>query len=346
MHQNNKTANTIFQDRIRIFSFVLTVLVIWIHAVEPGFAWEGHAAGSGSLYRILQSLLGSYLGQVAVPGFFCMSGYLFFRNGVPPFSAKLKSRARTLLIPYVLWNIVYYIIYMIAGRAEPGARQLADAVLNYRFNPVFWYLKELIIITVLTPLIYIFIKNKKAALFSAASVFAAACVYDRLPFHLVNEDALFYYMTGAALALHAGWSETDKRSMKALFGMGITGFLLCDLLNGSETAWIMIAGAIMKRICGVLGLFAAVSLASDRMPHTGMPWYMKYNFFVYAVHYLEIRLFRSALYCAFSGSVPDIAAALLYAVMPVLCIALSGALGGAAKRIVPGVYYIFTGGRS
>ena len=164
MLQNDRSVNTIFHDRIRIFSFVLTVLVIWIHAVEPGFAAGDPVRGTEDIYRILQSFLGSCLGQIAVPGFFCMSGYLFFRGGRPLFREKLRKRVRTLLIPYILWNTVYYAVYILAGRAEKGLLQLAEAVMDHRFNPVFWYLKELIVITVLTPLIYLLIKDRRAVL--------------------------------------------------------------------------------------------------------------------------------------------------------------------------------------
>ena len=349
MLQNDRSVNTIFHDRIRIFSFVLTVLVIWIHAVEPGFAAGDPVRGTEDIYRILQSFLGSCLGQIAVPGFFCMSGYLFFRGGRPLFREKLRKRVRTLLIPYILWNTVYYAVYILAGRAETGLLQLAEAVMDHRFNPVFWYLKELIVITVLTPLIYLLIKDRRAVLPVLGLVFLSACIYDMIPFHAVNEDALFYFMTGAALALHAGKRETDTSSIKVLWAAGTAGFLLSDILCGGQAMRIIIAGTIAKRICGVLGLFALVSLLTGRKKsedNTASAWFMNYNFFVYAVHYLEIRAFRYGLSAAFSGNVPDTAAALLYVCMPALCIAVAAVTGAAAKKIVPGLYYIFTGGRS
>ena len=46
----------------------------------------------------------------AVPVFFIISGYLFFQNITEfkkeAYSSKVKSRIRTLLIPYLLWNFI------------------------------------------------------------------------------------------------------------------------------------------------------------------------------------------------------------------------------------------------
>lgn len=54
---------------------------------------------------------------VAVPVFFIISGYFFFYN-IKEFNSgvyvtKLKKRGRTLLIPYLLWNLLP--VFMIVG---------------------------------------------------------------------------------------------------------------------------------------------------------------------------------------------------------------------------------------
>ena len=209
-----------FSDRVRIYSFLLTVLVIWIHAVQPSLVFPEEGL-SGSLWLPAQQLLGTYLGQIAVPGFFVISGYLFFRNAGGTgavemldktggsaadvrrfFLGKWKSRCRSLLIPYLLWNLIYYLIYLAAGRAELSLQAFLEGLLLYRYNPVFWYLQQLIILTVLSPLVWLLVKTRRTVLPVLILLFLLAVCYASLPFHIVNEDALFYYAAGAAAALH------------------------------------------------------------------------------------------------------------------------------------------------
>ena len=171
-------------EKLLLTSFIFTIFVVWLHAGEP--------------------LLSYVPGQVAVPGFFMLSGYLFMK-GIPSDDAaaekeavrgKLKRRVNTLVIPYLLWNAIYFVIYLVTGRAQIG--EIFEAVFLYRCNPVFWYMFQLILITVLAPVIYYILKKgRRAALILLAAIFTLAVLYAKLPFHYCNEDALFYYCLGA-----------------------------------------------------------------------------------------------------------------------------------------------------
>lgn len=60
----------------------------------------------------MQAFVKSVVCGVNVPAFFCISGYLFFRNldkwDWSVFGQKLRRRISTLLLPYLLWNIVSF----------------------------------------------------------------------------------------------------------------------------------------------------------------------------------------------------------------------------------------------
>lgn len=349
---------SLFEKSISLYGFILTVLVIWIHAAEPAAADSAmHASATEAAVR---QLLGSGLGELAVPGFFCMSGYLFFRNisvqedlktAAAAFVGKLKHRIYSLLIPYLIWNIIYYAVYIAAGRAEPGIYELIEAAAAYRYNPVFWYLHELIIITVLTPLIYVISRKMLTAIPCLAAVFAAAVCYDIMPVHIVNEDALFYYMCGAVLALHYGKYETKRECMGR---MGAAGFIIYVLseelcMNAGSNVRVLMAGLIGGRISGLLALFGAVCMCVRN--EKKLPAYTEYNFMVYALHYLEIRLIHAAAgvisTVLFGVSFRELpwADMLIYILMPLFCIAVTTAVGGCMRKYVPRMYGLLTGGR-
>lgn len=98
--------NSIKSNTIEWLRFFCIAAVVLIHAAGFNEIISCHH-GVYDTVRILFSL---GLCQVAVPIFFLISGYLFFvrleewDTGI--WTGKLKKRIKTLLIPYLIWNII------------------------------------------------------------------------------------------------------------------------------------------------------------------------------------------------------------------------------------------------
>ena len=95
---------------IRQLRFPMIVLVTFVHSygeVAEGFSL---LASEWNTYEILKLLVSQTLVKVAVPVFFIMSGYLFFANvekwNLKVYKAKMLRRMKTLLIPYLIWNLL------------------------------------------------------------------------------------------------------------------------------------------------------------------------------------------------------------------------------------------------
>ena len=219
-----------FRNKINLLSFALTIAVIWVHAFNVEYAGNlltginffapGQEALSAELRMTpegefaffaacIENIFSELLGQGAVPGFFMISAYLFYRNiGPRLYPGKLiikwKRRVRSLLIPYLLWNLWYFLLSFAdsGGRLEVSAASLFDAIVNYRYNPVFWYMKQLIMLTVLAPFVFVALKNRNTARLFLLLSFLGAAFWTRIPYHIVNEDALFYYLFFFFFAMH------------------------------------------------------------------------------------------------------------------------------------------------
>ena len=97
-----------FHDQISWLMFLFSIFVIWVHSYNVDLFSGGAQDGIWSLADRIENFVSVGLGQIAVPGFFLLSSYLFFRNfSWDKLVGKWKSRVFSVLIPYVVWNLIY-----------------------------------------------------------------------------------------------------------------------------------------------------------------------------------------------------------------------------------------------
>ena len=111
-----------------------------------------------------------------------------------------------------MWNSLYYFGYVIGsrlpyisdvigkGKIPFGLPETVDAILNYTYNYVFWYLYQLILLILLAPLIYLAVKRVWPGIVFLAILLTGVYLGIDLPF--LNLDALFYYSFAAFAAVH------------------------------------------------------------------------------------------------------------------------------------------------
>ena len=401
-----------FQNRITLFTFALTILVIWVHSVnlEPDML---NSAGLSALERqnfypaalFLERFLTELIGQMAVPGFFIVSAYLFFRNAPAQLSArwiagKWKRRLFSVLLPYLIWNGLFY-LGRIAAFAVSGSRLLPaafeeatavpvdaasvfSAVFLYAYNPVFWYLKQLIILIALSPVIWFLLKKCRQGTTILILSLLAAGFWEWIPVHVVNEDALFYFMLGSYGALHGRdflelWEE--KRSGRIFYftvfvllcSMGervicsVFPQLIPEILRGTAAAALF---TVLMRASFSVFFLLLILRCSERkkeaqknrnslrsfLERDRLPAFMQINFFIYATHYIPVRAINrgalSLLGTALSGgggSVQAVSALclllLIYLLLPVICTLLAWLFSMILKSNFPAVWRALSGGR-
>lgn len=158
---------------INALRVLLVFLVIYIHEF-----------GSQNEQYGLIGICVENLARIAVPGFFIISGFFFFYNvdnfEYTEYYKKIHKRFFTLLIPYLFWNL--WPLFMVIGGNLFSIifRGKSFDDLNYYLNSLFnnglfrifwsndsgypnnwplWYIRELIVMSLLSPLIYLLIKK-------------------------------------------------------------------------------------------------------------------------------------------------------------------------------------------
>lgn len=157
-------------EMITALRFFFSVWVLFCH-ILPFNAVEIKAElSSYNLYVIVSEFLSHHWGVAVVPLFFIFSGYyLFFRRETvmswEGYRSELTKRSRTLLVPYLLWNILagsaMYLKEALSLRlgisSDPSALASAQALsvwdwLTFPIDYPLWYVRDLILVSLAYPL--------------------------------------------------------------------------------------------------------------------------------------------------------------------------------------------------
>lgn len=120
------------------------------------------------------------IGGVAVSYFFILSGLLLYRNvDARTIGKKLKKRAYSLLVPFVLWNaiVVVYTFVMFRTVCFSSLKQLVLGFSLEPFDGPLWHMFALMLITLLSPVLLKLKDNRVIATVLFAIIICASSVF-------------------------------------------------------------------------------------------------------------------------------------------------------------------------
>lgn len=273
---------------INISKAFLLSEVVMVHSIlQNQLSAEGSEA-TLALFRCIDSAL-----SICVPGFFILSGYLFFVNmdnfdfGV--YGKKMRSRFYSLLLPYLLWCTIYGIVrYFKAkylgfegdGIVVDGRFSMVgfikgywDTGGGYPMGFVMWFIRNLIVFQLLAPIVYVI---GRYWLLTAAVIVTAMASVDLY--------SLEYFIFGAALGIHRiRIAGLIKRNVVIVS----VAFLIAASIAGQYIGTLMIP----VRCVGLLMLMSFSGMMYEKSPR--LSHIVTHNaatmFFIYAVHGLYCK---------------------------------------------------------
>lgn len=168
--------NESISHKIKILSLLLIIMVIFLHSYnikqDTTFLFEPDSFFS-FVNIFIQNIISQGLTRIAVPLFFIISGFLLFQNfNISSYKDKISKRVYTLLIPYLFWTTIAVLIYFLL-QSTPGFSQFFNKALIKELsmreliitawidprNYPLWFLRDLMILSIFSPLVFLFVKK-------------------------------------------------------------------------------------------------------------------------------------------------------------------------------------------
>ena len=331
------------KHKITYIHFILSILIILIHSINNNTRFEKFFS------------IEAGIGQFAVPLFFIISGFLFFYNAknIQDIKNKVIKRFYTLLIPYLIWNLIYYFFHLILEIDTTfSITTLLDAILNYSYNPVFWYIYQLLLLTIISPIIFYLSKIIKLDVVLIISLAVIIILNINIPY--INEDAIIYYSFGCYLSRlykENRFSIIDKNKIVIPLLLSIIIYLLNRYIHKFIFSDVSLLPyytltVIYLRIAVAMTIFY---LCDFLFNYKKVPKFMENTFFLYAIHYMIVRfiilLTNNYLVSYFDNKTFTIIQILIFMLSPIICVIISHHLSIFLNNKLPKFYSILTGNR-
>ncbi len=321
----------------------------------------------------------AFLRGQSVPIYFFISGFVFFL-GIQltreKYIQKLRNRVKTLLIPYIIWNVIGLLLTLIRmipslSSIFPNAQKIGinislssvlytfwdstkgillfptsgDVSPNPNIYPLdipLWFVRDLMIVVLLTPVIYWLLKHLRHYFVLTLGMAWFVMGYWELghPNQLIT--AFFFFSWGAYMSVSG---KDMMREFSRYAKPSAVLYLLLSLTHVASVHYFPEFTSTIKRLNVFVGLFFAYNLSSWLLRHKVCkvsPLLASSSFFIYVAHTL---INGDVLKCLFFVLRPssDLAMLSIYALAVVLTVGLLLLTFCLLRRFTPKLLTVLVG---
>lgn len=351
--------NNYLSYKLKILSFLCIILVVFIHT---SFSVSTDAFKYNN-YAFLQYFISEGIARIAVPLFFIISGYLYFfnlSNIKYDYIQKTKKRIKTLIIPYLIVSSICFLFYFLI--LIPFASSHLSSVLDifeqsfekvlldaFFLKPLayqLWFLRDLIVLVFITPIIFLLIKYLNFAFILILFFLWISPI--PIDYIILSKESILFFSLGSFLSFHKKIILTKKNRGFYIIFTWIFILLLKTFINVDKGIFIIYSDLLLKLsiILGIISIWCLydIIMANKEKPNHIFLSISQYSFFIYLFHdpiilniLKRIALFfikKHSNYLIFFYFFDTLVAV-------ILCISIAKIL----QRYTPTIYNIITGNR-
>lgn len=151
--KSNNTNHIIYLDYLRSFAIIAVVL---LHSISD-YIISPSLYGTRSWY--INIILNAIV-RTGVPVFFMISGYLILSSNLTGnFSLFYKKRLLRILVPLMVWNLLYYVYDCLIGNLSPNFLSFCGFIANIGTKYHLWYLYTILGLYLFAPFLKIIVDN-------------------------------------------------------------------------------------------------------------------------------------------------------------------------------------------
>jgi surface polysaccharide O-acyltransferase-like enzyme len=336
-------------SRIDVLRIILIGLIVLCHG--------GRFVGSdipfaGTTVEFLLTFVNRGLDCVAVPLFFCISGYLLLRKlelSPAAYASLIRKKAVSIGVPFLVFNGIWIIwIFAVGSIVMFGSRSfllqtgIVHKLLGIGTSPInypLWFLRDLLLIFAVSPVFLVFYKRLPVTGLSLL-----------LLLWFVESPASEYSLAGFAFAFYLG-GFLARRGVNLRDTAGWDKYVFPVFLLGSVVVglqpWIGLdpySLAALKKVYQMVGVVAFWCLSRRQWVQGPALLHRmaSHSFFIFLTHEPTVSLLQSRLQLLWqpTGTVSQL---LGYFVPGLAALFLLYGLACLLSRLVPGVYAVLSG---
>jgi len=352
--------NTYLSNKLKILSLIAIILVIFIHSFIENTTNNTLISQSTAF---LQYFISQGIARIAVPIFFIISGYLYFlsyKNTREKYMTKTKKRIRTLILPYLLISFLTLLCYtfvldpLFGSYINKMANILYDPILDTLkkifINPLpyqLWFLRDLILLTFLSPFIYVFIKYLKF-------YFILILIFLWFPltsfdFFIFSNESILFFSLGAYLSTKQNIFLKKRKGYTYFFTTFI--WLLILIIKSTVNMKLGINNEIsdvLQKISIIIGGISVWALydiyINKETPNSFLLSISSYSFFIYLIHEpLLLSTLKKLSNTIIRKS--EFFLPFFYFLNPIITVVSCIIIAKILQRYTPKLYNFITGGR-
>lgn len=355
-------SDSVKSNTIEWLRFLCIVAVVFIHVDGKPLDGNDVISCRFGVYDTIRILISEGLCRLAVPIFFIISGYLFFVGmeewNMETWVNKLRKRVKTILVPYVLWNVIaicftvlaLYLGFITDGSGEnwyqyiggPRAFWSCDAYGQPVDYPL-WFIRDLMVIVILTPIIFQFVKRTGIVGLSVLYLLYVFQYWIEIPGF--SSEGFFFFALGAYFSIHnIDFTVFFRNKIVIVTVIACLLFILRTLTAGYHDVLYGYVHRLFK-LFGSASTIGVVAFLFERNLIKVNPFLSTSSFFIFAAHE---PILLPGIRTVLSGFLPanQIGLIVRYFSAPAISIAILVLCYYCLRKLMPRTTSVLMGGRT